>query len=461
MTHPEKLGKYRITEVLGEGAMGVVYKAFDPDIQRVVALKTIRGELDSDTGFGVTMGARFRNEAQAAGRLSHPGIVAVYDYGRDDTVAFIAMEFVEGRSLAHYLGSGVRFTDEDIPGVMAQLLDALDHAHEAGVWHRDIKPANIIMARSGKLKIADFGIARIDNASLTQVHTMIGTPAYMAPEQFLGTAIDRRVDIYSAGVLLYLLLTGKPPFSGSPDALMYKVVHEAPEMPSKVEGAKRPRFYDSLLATALAKDPNQRYPTAASFKRAIEASLGQPFDTTSWDRTIIAAPALRVAQEDAAQKTHPPRSGSWTHPPTHWDRADLAHAETSLARHVGPLASVLVRRAALECADLPSLYARLAEQVTDPAARSLFLGKATAAGVHASGSGTRSPVPLGASDLSAELLEQTRKLLAQHVGPIAGLVVKKAAAKSPERPAFFNQIAQAVADLSARQQLLAQLHKLK
>ena len=472
MTHPEKLGKYRITEILGEGAMGVVYKAFDPDIQRVVALKTIRRELDGDSGSGVSTGARFRNEAQAAGRLSHPGIVAVYEYGQDDRVAYIAMEFVEGRSLAHYLASGVRFTDEDIPGVMAQLLDALDHAHEAGVWHRDIKPANIIMARNGRLKIADFGIARIDNASLTQVHTMIGTPAYMAPEQFLGNAIDRRVDIYSAGVLLYLLLTGKPPFSGSPDALMYKVVHEPVVMPSKVEGAKRTRYYDALLATALAKDPGKRFATAANFKQALEAAVGEPFDTTSWDQTIIAAPLLPAlpinpaASAGAAQPTLPVRSGAWTNPPTHWDRGVLAHAETSLARHLGPLASVLVRRAARDCADLPALYARLAEQVSDPAARTAFLGNAAAAGLTTGGSSTRVGSGAGGAggggsgELTPDLLEQTRRLLAQHLGPIAGVVVKKAAAKTSQREPFFAQLAQSVADDKTRQKLLAEFDKL-
>lgn len=161
MSHPDRLGKYHITEVLGEGAMGVVYKGFDPDIRRVVALKTIRAAF-GDRGEGATAAARFRNEAQAAGRLAHPGIVAVYDFGHADDIAFIAMEFVEGHTLAHYLISKVRFTDVDIPGVMSQVLDALDHAHEAGVVHRDIKPENMLMSsNSDQLYIVDFGISKI------------------------------------------------------------------------------------------------------------------------------------------------------------------------------------------------------------------------------------------------------------------------------------------------------------
>jgi eukaryotic-like serine/threonine-protein kinase len=276
--HPEQLGKYRITEVLGEGAMGVVYKGFDPDIKRTVAIKTIRRQFGV-AGEGVSAAERFRNEAVAAGRLTHPGIVAVYDFGEHGDVAYIAMEFVEGRTLAHYLSSRVRFTDEDIPGVISQVLDALEHAHDAGVWHRDIKPANIIMAKNGKLKVADFGIARIEDAGLTQANVMIGTPTYMAPEQFLGTSMDRRVDIYAAGVLLYLLLTGRPPFTGPQHELMYKVVHQPPVMPSQIEGMNRPSFYDAILSRALAKNPDDRYPDAASFKADVQRGVGQRLGT--------------------------------------------------------------------------------------------------------------------------------------------------------------------------------------
>ena len=159
MAHPEKLGKYQVTGVLGEGAMGVVYKGFDPGIGRAVALKTIRHSL-AGPEHTAALAARFRNEAQAAGRLSHPGIVAVYDFGDGADVAYIAMEFVEGRSLASYLTAKVRFTDTDIVGIMSQLLDALGHAHEKGVWHRDVKPANIILMANGRLKVADFEIGR-------------------------------------------------------------------------------------------------------------------------------------------------------------------------------------------------------------------------------------------------------------------------------------------------------------
>ena len=477
MSHPQRLGKYQVLEVLGEGAMGVVYKGFDPDIRRTVALKTIHRQLTDGSEFAVSMAARFRNEAQAAGRLAHPGIVAVYDYGEDNRVAYIAMEYVEGQSLAHYVGNRVRFTDTDIPGVMSQLLDALQHAHEQGVWHRDIKPANIIMAAGGRLKVADFGIARIDGGGLTQANTMIGTPAYMAPEQFLGQPIDQRADIYSAGVLLYLLLTGRAPFSGPQDALMYKVVHETPAAPSQVEGSNRPRFYDAIVATALAKAAEQRYASAASFKKALLDAVGEPVDDTAWDRTIVAAPLPRkpVAPQATVESSAAHSSALASLAVSGWDRTLLAQAEASLARHVGPLAGVLVRRAARECSDLPTLYAKLAEQVTNATARSAFLGEATAGGMLALGTGAASdsassagtraaangtPQAAGGNALSEALTEPASRLLAQHIGPIAKIVMKKAAARTAQREDFFALLAESVAEPAARARLLADLARL-
>jgi eukaryotic-like serine/threonine-protein kinase len=475
--HPDRLGKYSITEVLGEGAMGVVYKGFDPDIKRTVAIKTIRRQFGA-SGDSVSAAARFRNEAVAAGRLTHPGIVAVYDFGEDDEVAYIAMEYVEGKTLAHYLASKVRFTDEDIPGVICQVLDALEHAHEAGVWHRDIKPANIIMARNGKLKVADFGIARIEDSGLTQANVMIGTPTYMAPEQFLGTPIDHRVDLYAAGVLLYLLLTGKPPFTGPQEQLMYKVVHEAPVLPGQIEGINRPHFYDAILARALAKNPDKRFGNAASFKAAVQGGVGQPFDTTVWERTLIGVadrvpatvPAPGPASRSGAAVAHTNTSGSWTQLPDHWDKDVLKQAEASLAKLVGPLAGVLVRRAARECADLPSLYAKLAEQVTNPQDRTAFLERATSVtsikGSGGSGTvsnaGTRSAPSSnpGGPPLPESLLDAASKVMAQHVGPIAKVMVRKTAARTNDRGAFFMLLADAVSDSGARQRVLTELQRL-
>lgn len=481
--HPKQLGKYRITEVLGEGAMGVVYKGFDPDIQRTVALKTIRHNLDADDDSPGAPASRFRNEAQAAGRLSHPGIVAVYDFGRTEQVAFIAMEFVEGRSLASYLSAKVRFTDTDIPGIMSQLLDALGHAHEFGVWHRDVKPANIIMTTTGRLKVADFGIARIESQHLTQTHYMVGTPSHMAPEQFLGRPMDRRVDIYGAGVVLYQLLTGRAPFAGTTEALMYKVVNELPEPPSMVEGAGRPGWFDAVVARALAKRPDDRYASTDEFKQALIDGAGSGLDDTAWERTVLMAPP-RAAQPPSPPTFAPPSVGSasaGTPPPTHWDKALLTQAEQTLARHVGPLASVLVRRAARDCTDLHELYSKLAEQVADPRARDAFLGQAslvTGGSAKTSGGTGGSPPPATQGSAAAigsagsaggtaiggpitdAVLEKAQALLAQQVGPIAKVLVKRAAAGTDSRAVLFNRLAEAVSDGQARQRLLGELGKL-
>ena len=476
MNHPEKLGKYRITEVLGEGAMGVVYKAFDPDIRRVVALKTIRQQLTDGSQTAHEIEARFRNEAQAGGRLAHPGIVGVYDFGEDRDIRFIAMEFVEGQSLARYAGNGVRFTDDDIPGVMNQLLDALDHAHRQGVWHRDIKPANIIMTRAGRLKVADFGIARLDDGGLTQVNTMVGTPAYMAPEQILGKAIDQRVDLYSAGVLLYLLLTGRPPFKGPTDSVLYRVVHERPAPPSEAEGSLRPRYYDALVATALAKDPDQRFQSAAAFKQALVAAVGQPIDDVGWEKTIVAAalplPALASVSASGSASGSVSASASAASSAAQamaagWDQAVLVRAEVALARHVGPLASVLVRHAARECSDEAALYARLAEQISNSTARGEFLSLNTGTGRRPAG---RSPAPSAGTSLAGvaapapplndALMAQSIKLLAGQIGPIAKLVAKQAAARAPQREAYFEALGEAVTDPAKRARLLADLARL-
>lgn len=486
---PERLGKYQITDVLGEGAMGVVYKGFDPGIQRPVAIKTIRKQLDDGSDFGQSIAARFRNEAQAAGRLLHPGIVAVYDYGEDGDVAYIAMEYVEGNNLSQYLASRVRFTDDDILSVMGQVLEALDHAHQQGVWHRDIKPANLIMTRAGRVKIADFGIARIESSGLTQASTMIGTPTHMAPEQFLGETIDRRVDIYATGVLLYQLLTGRPPFSGTTEQLMYKVVYDMPPAPSQVEGGgQRPAGYDAVVLRALAKDPNHRWSTAAEFRQAVMQAAGTPAMATVSESTVVAVPQRRIAPREPTQPGSPSASANGSAAsaarslPSHWDAAVLSQVEQSLARHVGPMAGVMVRRAARDCADLGALYARLAEQVTHPAARSAFLAHASqatrltgASGPAASAAsiaGTlQAPAASGAASrstasgqagvaLTDAVRDKAEKLLAVHVGPIARILVKKAAAGTADRAQFTARLAESLTDEAQRRRFLAEMDKL-
>jgi serine/threonine protein kinase len=189
----EHLGKYRIDSILGKGAMGVVYKAFDPHIERIVAPKTIRKELFSNSQQQELI-SRFKNEAQAAGRLNHPNIVAVYDYGEDSESAYIAMEFVEGTPLSTLMVAGRPIALNRVTAWMGDLLLALDYAHLRGVVHRDVKPANLLITNAAQVKVSDFGIARIESSTLTQTGSMIGTPSYMSPERFRGDVADGRSD---------------------------------------------------------------------------------------------------------------------------------------------------------------------------------------------------------------------------------------------------------------------------
>jgi serine/threonine protein kinase/osmotically-inducible protein OsmY len=315
MSDPQRLDKYQITEVLGKGAMGIVYKAFDPDIQRAVAIKTIRKELIEDDDRAGMMMARFKNEARAAGRLAHPGIVAVYDYGEAGDLAYIAMEFVQGASLRAYFSRETRFEERDIVSLMAQLLDALQHAHEAGVWHRDIKPANIIIMTNGRLKVADFGIARIDSSALTQTGAVMGSPGYMAPEQYKGEAVDWRADVFAAGVILYQLLTGVRPFAGSPEQLMYRVCYENPPPPSEATPGRDWERYDPVVARAIAKRPEDRYQSAAEMKDAILRAYAEPVSPTISEGTILNEPGRAGIYDPSQPSWQIDRTGTGATPP--------------------------------------------------------------------------------------------------------------------------------------------------
>src|SRR5271154_3116072 len=261
MADPEKIGKYLIQSVLGKGAMGVVYKAFDPHIERVVAIKTVRKDL-VDPDLAVQVMARFQNEAKAAGRLLHPNIVSVYEYAEDEINAFIAMEYVEGTGLREYLNRKASFDLGQIVAIVSQLLLALDFAHERGVVHRDVKPANLILTSGGTLKVADFGIARIDTSSLTSLGMVMGTPSYMSPEQCQGLVVDRRSDLFSAGVVFYELVAGEKPFSGALETIAYKICHEDPRPPSTISRLPLTPTIDAVIATALEKNPEMRFQNA-------------------------------------------------------------------------------------------------------------------------------------------------------------------------------------------------------
>ena len=268
---PSSLGKYEVRGELGRGAMGIVYEGWDPGIERRVALKTVRPD-QLDSGDAEQLIERFRREAQAAGRLSHPGIVGVYEFGTEGDTNFIAMEFIEGEELQSWLDREERLDVAQVVEIMSQLLDALDAAGKEGVVHRDIKPANILLLSDGRVKITDFGIARMESSGLTQSGSAIGTPAYMSPEQLSGAKVDPRSDLFSAGVVFYQMLTGEKPFAGNRVAtIIHKILETDPPDPSKLAFDVLESF-DPVVRTAIAKSPDDRYQTGAEFAAAIRSA---------------------------------------------------------------------------------------------------------------------------------------------------------------------------------------------
>jgi len=457
MIHPERLGKYEIRSVLGKGAMGIVYKAFDPHIERFVAIKTIRKDT-VEPELAAQYMARFKNEAKAAGRLQHPNIVSVYEYGEDDKVTFIAMEYVEGAGLREYLNRRASFDFGQLAALMEQLLDALEFAHARGVVHRDIKPSNLIITNAAQLKVADFGIARVDTSNLTMVGMTIGTPPYMSPEQIRGFEVDHRSDLFSTGIVLYELLTGERPFGGNLESVTYKICHDDPEPPSKRSALKLPVEVDHLVAKALAKEPEARFQDARSFHDELRevARMSVQVDDGS-GTTLVNIGTLMLGKPAPA-----------------WDEETLRTAEHELARVLGPMAKLIVRKAAAKTSDRVELCSILADNIVDLEMRRKFVdafkqtssgvrrgtgGRSAAATGGSAGGGTHPSGPsrpvtaskpgtaqtaatqLAAAPLDQAFIDQITARLAVYIGPIAPILAKRAARDAKSRGDFLHRVA--------------------
>jgi len=296
-----QLGRYEVVSELGQGAMGVVYKARDPLIDREVAIKTINLSLAQEEREEYE--ARFYQEAKAAGRLSHPNIVTIYDVGRSEDIAYIAMEYLHGRELRDILNDNKLLPVTQVIDIISQVAFGLSYAHEHGIVHRDIKPSNIMVVRDGHVKITDFGIARMASAAVrTQTGMVLGSPKYMSPEQVMGKLTDQRSDIFSLGVMLYEMLTGQAPFLGeNVNAIMYQTLNAIPSPPSSLNPAV-PDMLNFIVAKALAKDLDARYQDARDFAndlRACRDSLPRPSPVLS-DMPHMPQPASSTALADAS-----------------------------------------------------------------------------------------------------------------------------------------------------------------
>ena len=295
------LGRYKINGVLGKGAMGLVYDGHDPKLNRRVAIKTIlTGKLSAESAKMANL--RFQREVRAVARLNHGNVVQVYDFGTEGEIAYIVMEYIQGKELKDYFDLGQRLDLATIFRIMGEILAALDFAHEAGIIHRDVKPANVMMDAGGHAKLTDFGVARFtdpeagDATEKTRVGTIVGTPSYMSPEQVQGQPLDRRTDVWAAGVVLYQLLTWKKPFEGTQWALQKKIIEDDPVWPSQVVEVSAD--FDKVMAKALAKDPARRYQTAKQFAEALETlAKGKPLKGHD---DVFAKPAAAAPQAGGA-----------------------------------------------------------------------------------------------------------------------------------------------------------------
>jgi eukaryotic-like serine/threonine-protein kinase len=463
---PERLGKYVVKGVLGRGAMGTVYRAFDPGLGRDVAVKTIRWDLVRQGGHGGSMEARFRNEARAAGRLSHPGIVAVFEFGQSDDCAFIAMEYVEGCSLREYFARWTVFSEADVVSIMVQLLIALEHAHERKVWHRDIKPANLIIMKDGRLKVADFGIARIDVPDITQTYTCMGTPGYMPPEAYRQEKLDHRTDIFAAGAVMYEFLAGRPVFQGTAEAVMHRVC-DAERAPSlAANGADGWERYEPVICKALAKEPSQRFETATSFHDAILAVYSRPVSETISQETIIARPTQSWHQDSAtARGSSDSKAGSTssTWCPPGWDPETLGFVEAQLAQIIGPVARVLVQRAARRCSGVDALLNVIADGLNGPEERRAFQSNmAIRSEVPARAMQQLSPAAIETGTLQPHLptehIEWVSHLLTRYVGPLARVIVKRASEQTSDPKQFYMLVAERISSDSDREAFLREAH---
>jgi serine/threonine protein kinase len=448
---PQQIGKYRIARALGKGAMGMVYEGFDPVIERRVAIKTILAEfLEGDEMQEAS--ARFRREAQAGGRLQHPSIVGVYEYGDTGAMAFIVMEYVDGKELKRILAEGTKFELIEVFEIMKQLLGALDYSHKQGVVHRDIKPANLMVTPGPKVKIMDFGIARLESSSLTQVGTVVGTPTHMSPEQLMGLQADGRADLWSSGVILYELLTGLSPFlADSPATVMHKVLQSEPAPPSALVPAL-PKGFDDVVARALAKKPEGRFQTAREFQAAMLQALQgkQPSLTSS------AMSSQRSGADEAARKAAVLAI----------DPAVLAEVERSLSRHVGPLARVLVKRTQTEAGSIGQFFRILAENISDADEHKAFMKKmdavkanlAAAPAAPNAGATLAGKTPAAApGPFTPEVLAAAEKRLASYVGPLARVFIKEAAGRSGNIKELYRQLAAHIDEEDERRAFLASL----
>ncbi|MCB1865098.1 MAG: serine/threonine protein kinase [Chromatiales bacterium] len=449
MNLPQRIGKYHVKSLLGQGAMGIVYLAHDPDIDRSVAIKVLHPQYD-DPAEGRAMQDRFRREAQAAARCLHSNIVAVFDLGVDAGRNYIVMEYVRGEALRYFLKNDYRFSLGESLHIIAQVLEGLAVAHRFGVVHRDIKPANIILLDSGAVKVADFGVARVAGSDLTLDGNMIGTPSYMSPEGLRGQTVDQRADLYSAGMVLLELLTGARPV---PQDLYTQPVSVFVDNALGGErGRVLPQGVGAMLHRALADHREQRYPDAATFLAALrheQAELTTPesAETTLADTVVSRRPLVAPQPVGEPMFELPPEV--------------LDKLEQSLVSHIGPMAKMLMRKTGTGTLDPEAFIQSLAQHISNPHERAEFLDKARRClreGCGGSVSSLRTTATVGTSTMAEQLspqqVDRLANILAGFVGPVALQLVRKRARETGNAGDLHRLLASAIPNPDEKRRFL-------
>lgn len=430
---PPNIGRYVVEELVGVGGMGQIYRAHDPVLRRTVAIKLISTKLMSGADRADYI-KRFRREAEAAARCSHPNIVAVYDFALHEEQPYLAMEFVSGRSLRQLLDEAPVMEVSDAIAIMLQVLDALASAHEQGVIHQDIKPGNIMLTADQRVKVGDFGISKMMNVETTTVFSTIGTPSYMSPEQCRGDdVVDGRSDIFSAGATLYEMVAGERAFQGrNVTEVSRRIQNDSlPLLPARVRNAA-PRL-QLVLERAMGKHPADRFDTGSDMAEALRQVLRE----TSPDSTRV-APEARITTVVAAPR--PPREDSGGRKPqSSLDPVLLKTVEEKLRTYVGPVARVLVQTVAGRGRSAADLVAELAQSVPVEADRERFLRETSSLARLRSPAPPAGGPPLsdssgrrsgGTVSLPEQELERAQAALTEFVGPIARVLVRRAAANA-------------------------------
>jgi eukaryotic-like serine/threonine-protein kinase len=414
---PVQIGRFRVEALLGRGAMGVVYKAHDPEIERPVAIKLIHAELlhgDSRQGYL----ARFRNEAKVAGRCVHSNIVAVYDYSVQGDSPYLVMEYVEGIDLSRTIRRQAHFDEATVVRIALQVLDALSYAHRLDIVHRDIKPSNIMLTASSGLKVADFGISRLISYEATQSSAVIGTPSYMAPEQCRGVSVDGRCDLFSLGCVIYELLAGQRAFGGVNYAeAVYQLIHE----PHRPLGDLRPGISAALVAAvdrALAKSPDQRFENAAAMATALRSISNDAAQVAGLEGDAPTIVALPPHLFDAAARA----PGTGTGLPS-IDDPSLATIERRLASYLGPMAAYKLRQALNQSRSAVEFCELLGNELPEGTTRDTFMRDALA--LLSKGGASDVTGAESGSVLTTADLEALRRALAQVMGPIASHLIQR------------------------------------